>query len=253
MATTPIAICYLFIDGDDNNKCLLFVDELRIIKDGREHIYPLNQEIDFHFTHKKWMFPLVSGWILLCASLLFIFRNLFNSWISLFILVSSVFAIYVGWEGSAILQVNAGSVIHSIPVKRVTNNLKLFVKFVQNYLATRDGNQEQLMIYHMTDRDSWLSQISESTYSHKSLHKDGFIHCSTHNQVLDTFDQYFEGCKDLILLAVNPLKLSSQLKLEIVLPRDDLFPHIYGPINKDAIVLSREFGNREELITLLKK
>lgn len=252
MGHTPIAICYLLIDGDERNKCLLYQDEFRIVKDGREHVYSTQSGINFHFTHKKWMFPFVIGWIVLCASLLFIFRNQFNPWISLTILISSVFAIYVGWEGSEMLNVNAGPVTHSFPVKKATNNLKLFVRFVQNYLSSQENDQRQLVIYHIAKNESWISQESDSAYSHESLSEEGFIHCSLSNQLPDTFNKYFAAEKDLTLLAINPLMLISPLKLEKATHQDQLFPHVYGPINKEAIISFREFNSLEELSELLK-
>ncbi len=252
MGQTPIAICYLFTNGDEKNKCLLFKDEFRIVKDGREHVYPTDNGINFHFTHKKWMFPFVTGWIVFCASLLFIFRNQFNPWISLSILISSFFAIYVGWEGSEMLNINTGSVTHLFPVKKATNNLKLFVRFVQNYLSPLENEEGRLAIYHITKNESWLSQESDPVYSHESLSDEGFIHCSLANQVSATFDKYFASDKDLILLVINPLMLTNPLKLENAAQHDQLFPHIYGQINKEAILHHQKFDSLQELSELLK-
>lgn len=250
---SPIAICYLFVDGDDHNKCLLFADRLIIIKDGREHLYSLNDGFDFRFTHKKWMLPFVGGWILLCISLLFIFRNQFNPWVSLFILMSSVFAIYIGWEGSEMFQVNNGSVTHSFPVKRATNNLKLFGAFLKNYLKAMKDNNQSLLFYHIAVNDSWLSQQSFEHYTHSSLIKEKFIHCSTFNQIRDIFEKYFDGSEDYVLITIDPLRLTCELKMEYSLDRKDLFPHIYGPINKDAIVSNDKFSTIEQLSALIVK
>ncbi len=252
MADIPVAICYLLLDGDERNKCLLYHNEFRIIKDGREHIYPTDNGIGFEFTHKKWMFPFVVGWILMCASLLFIFRNQFNPWISLTALILSVFAIYVGWEGSDILHVRAGSVTHSFPVKKTTSNLKLFVNFVNNYLSQKQGS-EPLLIFHMTTQNEWQRQVDEHLYSHPSLKTEGFIHCSQYHQVIGTYHKHLEGISNLVLLSINPLKLSSALKLEMGKDQDQLFPHIYGTINKEAIVTYQEFGSTADLRELLKK
>ena len=63
--------------------------------------------------------------------------------------------------------------------------------------------------------------------------RDGFIHFSDGETVIGTARKYFAGQSDLMLLAVDPARLSD-LRWEP--SRDDaLFPHLYGPLELDAI------------------
>jgi uncharacterized protein (DUF952 family) len=63
--------------------------------------------------------------------------------------------------------------------------------------------------------------------------RDGFIHFSDGEQVIGTARKYFAGQTDLMLLAVDPAGL---VDLRWERSRDDaLFPHLYGPLDLDAI------------------
>ena len=249
----PIAICYLEIDGDEKNKCFLFENQIELIKDGRVHTYDLQRGIQFQFGHKKWMFPFVSGWVLFCLSLLFIFRALFNPWISLGLLILSVFSIYTGWEGSKVLLVSINPVIHTFPIKSISPNLRSFLKFTEEYVRHRDEGYSVLLIYHIVPTKEWDMQSDNTHYEHDSLKSEGFIHCSQKQMIMETYDKYFTGQTDLILLSINPLMLECELKLENATDRGDLFPHIYGPVNKDAIVTIEGFKTRGDLTSLMAK
>ena len=100
------------------------------------------------------------------------------------------------------------------------------------------------MIYHITSRAAWQDAQQRGNYRAESLETEGFIHCSTESQVLPVVENYYRGQRGLVLLMIDPALLSSELKWEPPsggapppgVPEGDLFPHIYGPINLDAIV-----------------
>jgi uncharacterized protein (DUF952 family) len=100
------------------------------------------------------------------------------------------------------------------------------------------------MIYHITSRAAWKDAQQRGDYRAESLEAEGFIHCSTKSQVLPVAEKYYKGQRGLILLIIDPSLLSSDLKWEPPsggtpppgVPEGDLFPHIYGPINLDAVV-----------------
>jgi uncharacterized protein (DUF952 family) len=100
------------------------------------------------------------------------------------------------------------------------------------------------MIYHITSRTAWHAARQRGDYRAESLDMEGFIHCSTATQVLPVAEKFYKGERGLLLLLIDPALLSSDLKWEPPsggspppgVPDVDLFPHIYGPINLDAIV-----------------
>ncbi len=99
-------------------------------------------------------------------------------------------------------------------------------------------------IYHITTREAWDAAQKAGRYTAPSLASQGFIHCSTRDQVLPVAEKFYKGQTGLILLAIDSARLTSNVKWEP--PFDgappsgvsavELFPHIYGPINLDAIV-----------------
>jgi len=104
--------------------------------------------------------------------------------------------------------------------------------------------KESLMIYHITSRSAWSAAHQRGDYRAESLESEGFIHCSTGTQVLPVVEKYYQGQRGLLLLLIDPALLASDLKWEPPsggapppgVPEGDLFPHIYGPINLNAIV-----------------
>lgn len=100
------------------------------------------------------------------------------------------------------------------------------------------------MIYHITSRSAWSEARERGDYRAESLESEGFIHCSTEAQVLPVAHKFYAGQDNLLLLVIEPTLLDAVLKWEPPaggepppgVPADDLFPHVYGPINLDAIV-----------------
>jgi uncharacterized protein (DUF952 family) len=100
------------------------------------------------------------------------------------------------------------------------------------------------MIYHITSRSAWSDARERGDYRAESLESEGFIHCSTEAQVVPVAHKFYVGQDNLLLLVIEPALLSSDLKWEPPagggpppgVPEGDLFPHIYGPINLDAVV-----------------
>jgi uncharacterized protein (DUF952 family) len=90
------------------------------------------------------------------------------------------------------------------------------------------------MLYHITPRSQWQQAQKLGRYCPESLEIEGFIHCSTQSQVLATANRFFKGQTDLLLLGIDPDRV--QLEIRYELADDNLFPHLYGPLNLDAIV-----------------
>jgi len=96
------------------------------------------------------------------------------------------------------------------------------------------------MIYHIVSKSDWAAVEDSTHYRGDTLDTEGFIHCSTIEQVLDTANYLFKGREDLLLLQIDPEKLKSPLKYE---DGGDgrLFPHIYGPMEVAAVIAVAEF------------
>jgi uncharacterized protein (DUF952 family) len=89
------------------------------------------------------------------------------------------------------------------------------------------------LIYHITKCESWERERDGNEYRHPSLDSEGFIHCSLAEQIPETLEKFFP-CRDgLVLLEISVEKLQSELRYE------NGFPHLHGPLNRDAVVAVR--------------
>src|SRR3990172_5084118 len=98
-------------------------------------------------------------------------------------------------------------------------------------------------ILHLAPHDAWLAAVKKGAYRADSLSTEGFIHCSKPSQIVDVANTFYRGQRGLVLLVIDPSKLEAELKWEP--PAEpaptharpgDLFPHIYGPLNLDAVI-----------------
>ncbi len=90
------------------------------------------------------------------------------------------------------------------------------------------------VIYHITSQDAWEEAQREGEYQAESIMSEGFIHCSERSQVAGSANRYFKGQKNLIVLQIDPGYLKSRLLYEES-TGGQKFPHIYGPLNLDAV------------------
>jgi uncharacterized protein (DUF952 family) len=96
------------------------------------------------------------------------------------------------------------------------------------------------LIIHLCPRIEWLQAQQKGYYQDNSLQQDGFIHCSQPGQILEVANRFYQGIPDLVLLWIVPDRSASKIHWE---PADGTqFPHIYGPINLDAVISVTDFN-----------
>jgi len=91
------------------------------------------------------------------------------------------------------------------------------------------------LIYHVVSAADWAKQAGQPTYEAASLQTEGFIHLSQQEQVEGVLNRYYQQVPDLLLLHVDADKLTHRLVYELA-TNNESFPHLYGPLNKDAVV-----------------
>ncbi len=98
----------------------------------------------------------------------------------------------------------------------------------------------------MTSRDRWLVHIApraawdvaqaRGDYRAASLDAEGFIHCSTPEQVLRVADARYAGQAGLVLLCIAAEAVAAPIRYEDCYASGEAFPHLYGPLNLEAVV-----------------
>ena len=104
-------------------------------------------------------------------------------------------------------------------------------------------------IYHITKLNNWKAAVQKGTYDFCSLKREGFIHCSKESQYLRVANARFINEElPLVVLIIDSTKILSKIIYENLEGGTENFPHIYGPINLDAIIKAVPFikKNRSE-------
>jgi uncharacterized protein (DUF952 family) len=102
------------------------------------------------------------------------------------------------------------------------------------------------MILHIVARVDWEPARARGIYAPPSLVAEGFIHCSTSAQILHTANRFYRGQTGLVILCIDESRLEAAPQYE---PPDsalnetpeELFPHLYRPLNLDAVVRVIDF------------
>jgi len=96
------------------------------------------------------------------------------------------------------------------------------------------------VIYHLTTREAWASAQAAGEYEAASLAEEGFIHCSEDEaQTLRVAGRLYSGVVGLQVLDVDVIRLKAEVKREPS-RSGEIYPHIYGKINLDAVVRVRD-------------
>jgi uncharacterized protein (DUF952 family) len=91
-------------------------------------------------------------------------------------------------------------------------------------------------IYHVTTRQQWAEALEKGQYDSDTLVTEGFIHCSTEPQVAGVLERYYEGQTGLLKLKIEKSKVARPLIFELAGSINEVFPHIHGALNLDAVV-----------------
>jgi uncharacterized protein (DUF952 family) len=95
---------------------------------------------------------------------------------------------------------------------------------------------ESNCIYHITTAAAWEKAQLEGAYIADSLAIEGFIHCSTQDQVAGVLERYYKGQTNLVKLTIEKSKVTSPLIFELAGSINEVFPHIHGPIDLESVI-----------------
>lgn len=94
-------------------------------------------------------------------------------------------------------------------------------------------------LLHLVENGPWRAALGTGELRPPSLASVGFVHLSTPEQVHLPAGRLFPGRRDLVLLVVDPDRLTDPVRWEPGLPEDPpdaRFPHLYGPLPTAAVV-----------------
>lgn len=100
-------------------------------------------------------------------------------------------------------------------------------------------------IYHIANSADWERARRDGEYTTstigRTLAEEGFIHASQAAQVAYVANRFYRGVPgDLVLLVIDPERVRATIRYELVPGAGAVpFPHIYGPLNADAVLAAR--------------
>ena len=98
------------------------------------------------------------------------------------------------------------------------------------------------IIYHLTSSEAWSQAQASGIYEAPSLAEEGFIHCSVDEaQALRVAERLYAGATGMQLLDVDTDRLNAQIKREPS-RSGEIYPHIYGRIDLEAVVRVRDLA-----------
>jgi uncharacterized protein (DUF952 family) len=89
-------------------------------------------------------------------------------------------------------------------------------------------------IYILIAADELAIAQQTGFYRAASMAGEGFIHASPRNQLARVANKYYAAATDLRLLHVDPARVAAEIRWEPA--AGSLYPHIYAPLNMDAVV-----------------
>ena len=94
-------------------------------------------------------------------------------------------------------------------------------------------------IFHIASATDWHAAQASSEYRistrGRTLQEEGFIHCSYADQVCRVANAFYRGMDGLVLLVIDRSRVRAEVRDETS-GGDERFPHMYGPLNIDAVI-----------------
>ena len=99
--------------------------------------------------------------------------------------------------------------------------------------------------YHMSPIEVWTRQQDAATYTPEAYAEDGFIHCTDGlDNLLNVGNMFYTADpRDFLVLVLKTDAITSEIRYE---DSENTFPHIYGPLNTDAVVGSLQVVRGED-------
>jgi uncharacterized protein (DUF952 family) len=108
------------------------------------------------------------------------------------------------------------------------------------YTMTAMGGGSHRNIFHITTETEWARALAEGGYygstRGRTLAQVGFVHCAFEEQVGGVANSFFRGVSELVVLRIAIDRLNAEVRYEAPQGGNEQFPHVYGPLNLDAVV-----------------
>lgn len=112
--------------------------------------------------------------------------------------------------------------------------------------APRRPWRSEHWIYHLALANEWRDAKARGVYERstrgQSLQEVGFIHASGSHQVEATYGRFYADAGEVLLLTIDPRRLTAPLRWEPAPESGECFPHIHGPLPLEAVLAAELFA-----------
>lgn len=101
-------------------------------------------------------------------------------------------------------------------------------------------------IRHLVSAAEWQAWPATEPFRPTGFEREGFMHCTAEPEILlQVANNVFKDSPgEFLVLVIDPAKVRAEVKFEAPVPAPPashplarhLFPHIYGPLNQDAVI-----------------
>lgn len=100
---------------------------------------------------------------------------------------------------------------------------------------TAEQSREANVTYHLVPVPVWEESGGEPEYMPEAFEADGFIHCTNGLEPLRQMGNIFYKNDDRkhLVLVLDTTRITSEVRYD---DPDEIYPHIYGPLNTDAVI-----------------
>ena len=117
------------------------------------------------------------------------------------------------------------------------------------------------MILHCMKKSTWQERKNKTSWGKRDIQTNGFIHCSTVEYFWRVAPNFKNIKEELVLICIDENKLKSEIRYEDENNCNRFYPHIYGLINNDAVIMvlpfikdkNGDYIKNKELIHIIDK
>ncbi len=92
-------------------------------------------------------------------------------------------------------------------------------------------------VYRLATSAEWIATEETGVAPTRDIDsRDGYIHLSTRDQVIETANLHFAGVRDLLALEIPLGSIVDEVKFELAPKRGEAFPHLYGVLRREHVV-----------------
>ncbi len=101
-------------------------------------------------------------------------------------------------------------------------------------MSTDDSTPE--FVYRLAAPEEWRAAEETGVVPEREIdRRDGYMHLSTHGQVIETANLHFADAEELVVLEIPLSPISHLVKFELAPKRGEHFPHLYAALRKEQV------------------